>query len=207
MFRFPFTAADASGIAVITQLHPITVLFAIPQDAVPQVMKQFKPAVHVVEAYDRTGGPCWPTGKLVTVDNQSIQRRARSSCAPSSQHRRDAFPQPVCERAADSRIRSTAPRRATAAIQRSATATYVYSWRTRDRLGRLVEDRPVGAWPDRRFQGPRPWRCCRGGRVDKLRDGSRSNSSAGPPEPPVPRHPARTRRPSSVDQGSQPTQN
>ena len=37
-------AADANGIAVITQLHPITVLFAIPQDAVPQVMNRSRRA-------------------------------------------------------------------------------------------------------------------------------------------------------------------
>ena len=29
--------SDANGIVVITQLQPITVLFAIPQDALPQV--------------------------------------------------------------------------------------------------------------------------------------------------------------------------
>jgi len=48
-----------NGIAVITQLHPITVLFAIPQDAVPKVMTRFKTGEPMtVEAYDRGDGCC-----------------------------------------------------------------------------------------------------------------------------------------------------
>jgi multidrug efflux system membrane fusion protein len=64
-------AADPGGIVVITQLHPITVLFSIPQDALPRVMKQFKAdAAMVVEAYGQDGRTLLGTGKLVTVDNQ-----------------------------------------------------------------------------------------------------------------------------------------
>jgi multidrug efflux system membrane fusion protein len=64
-------AADPGGIVVITQLHPITVLFSVPQEALPGVMKQFKAdAAMVVEAYDQDGRTLLGTGKLVTVDNQ-----------------------------------------------------------------------------------------------------------------------------------------
>jgi len=64
-------ASDANGIAVITQLHPITVLFSIPQDAVPKVMKRFKSGeVMEVVAFDRDGKTALATGRLVTVDNQ-----------------------------------------------------------------------------------------------------------------------------------------
>lgn len=64
-------ASDANGIAVVIQLHPITVLFSIPQDAVPKVMKRFGSGeALVVEAYDRDGRTLLATGRLVTVDNQ-----------------------------------------------------------------------------------------------------------------------------------------
>jgi len=64
-------ASDATGLAVITQLHPITVLFAIPQDAVPKVMKRFATGTPMdVQAYDRDGHTLLATGKLITVDNQ-----------------------------------------------------------------------------------------------------------------------------------------
>jgi len=64
-------ASDSTGIVVVTQLHPITVLFSIPQDALPRVIEQFRADVPmVVEAYDRDGRTLLATGKLVTVDNQ-----------------------------------------------------------------------------------------------------------------------------------------
>jgi multidrug efflux system membrane fusion protein len=64
-------ASDAGGIAVITQLHPITVLFSIPQDSVLKVMKRYTSGVPMqVEAFDRDGRTRLATGKLATVDNQ-----------------------------------------------------------------------------------------------------------------------------------------
>lgn len=64
-------ASDATGIAVIIQLHPITVLFSIPQDEVSKVMKRFATGEPMsVDAYDRDGHTLLATGKLVTIDNQ-----------------------------------------------------------------------------------------------------------------------------------------
>jgi multidrug efflux system membrane fusion protein len=64
-------SSDANGIAVIIQLHPITVLFSIPQDEVPKVMKRFATGEPMaVEAFDRDGHTLLAKGKLVTVDNQ-----------------------------------------------------------------------------------------------------------------------------------------
>ena len=121
-------AADANGIAVITQLHPITVLFAIPQDAVPQVMKQFKTGnPMVVEAYDRDGRTLLATGKLVTIDNQidpttgTVKLRAEFPNTDET-----LFPNQFVnvQLIADQIHGATVV--PTAAIQRSATATYVY---------------------------------------------------------------------------------
>ena len=48
--------ADTNGIAVITQLQPIAVLFSIPEDFLPPVLKKLRANSHLpVVAYDRDG--------------------------------------------------------------------------------------------------------------------------------------------------------
>jgi multidrug efflux system membrane fusion protein len=63
--------SDAAGIAVITQVDPISVLFTIPQDALPRVLARLnageKPPV---EAWDREQKNLLAKGALVTTDNQ-----------------------------------------------------------------------------------------------------------------------------------------
>src|SRR5437899_2109569 len=47
-------ASDQNGLVVITQLQPITVIFSMPEDSVPQVMKQLRAGEKLsVDAYDR----------------------------------------------------------------------------------------------------------------------------------------------------------
>jgi len=65
-------AIDQNGIAVITQLQPIAVVFNIPQDDVPQVMKKLRAGRSMlVEAWDRDLKNKIATGSLLTVDNQA----------------------------------------------------------------------------------------------------------------------------------------
>ena len=46
--------ASSTGIAVITQLQPITVIFSIPEDDLPEIMPQFNAGTPlIVTAYDR----------------------------------------------------------------------------------------------------------------------------------------------------------
>ena len=48
------TPSDATGLAVITKLQPITVVFSIPEDNLPQVLKQYQAGVKLVaDAYNR----------------------------------------------------------------------------------------------------------------------------------------------------------
>jgi membrane fusion protein, multidrug efflux system len=64
-------ASDANGLVVITQLQPIAVVFTIPQDNLPDVLKRLRAAAAIpVEAYDREQKTKLATGKLLTVDNQ-----------------------------------------------------------------------------------------------------------------------------------------
>lgn len=64
-------ANEMGGIAVITQLQPIALLFTIPQDNIWQVQKKANTGeTLVVEAYDRDFENKLATGKLLAVDNQ-----------------------------------------------------------------------------------------------------------------------------------------
>jgi multidrug efflux system membrane fusion protein len=64
-------ATDQNGLAVITQLQPISVIFSISQDYVPQVMKKLRAGQHMrVEAYDRELKNRIASGSLETIDNQ-----------------------------------------------------------------------------------------------------------------------------------------
>ncbi len=64
-------ASDTAGLAVITQIQPITVVFTLPEDAVPAVMQQLSTGKSlVVEAFDRSGKNKLAEGQLLAVDNQ-----------------------------------------------------------------------------------------------------------------------------------------
>jgi multidrug efflux system membrane fusion protein len=65
------TPADTNGIVVINQLQPITVIFPIPEDNVPALVRRLRSgAALTVEAYDRTNSLKLADGKLLTIDNQ-----------------------------------------------------------------------------------------------------------------------------------------
>jgi multidrug efflux system membrane fusion protein len=64
-------ASDANGLAVITQIQPIAVVFTLPEDDLQAVMKQFHSGKSLpIEAYDRSGKIRLAEGQLLAVDNQ-----------------------------------------------------------------------------------------------------------------------------------------
>jgi multidrug efflux system membrane fusion protein len=64
-------ATDTSGLLVITQLQPISVIFSLPQDQLPAVNAKLRSGVQlVVDAYDRDDTAKVASGKLQTIDNQ-----------------------------------------------------------------------------------------------------------------------------------------
>jgi membrane fusion protein, multidrug efflux system len=64
-------AADTTGLLVVTQLQPIAVIFTIPEDNLPDVLKLTRGGQKLaVEAYDRAGATHLASGTLLTVDNQ-----------------------------------------------------------------------------------------------------------------------------------------
>jgi multidrug efflux system membrane fusion protein len=63
-------ANSTQGIAVITQLQPITVVFSIPEDNIELVFAAMKAGIVPAEAYDRAFHSQLASGSLLTMDNQ-----------------------------------------------------------------------------------------------------------------------------------------
>jgi multidrug efflux system membrane fusion protein len=63
-------ASDTTGLLVITQLQPISVIFTLPQDQLQQVLVKLRGGGQLpVEAYDRDDITKITDGKLATIDN------------------------------------------------------------------------------------------------------------------------------------------
>jgi multidrug efflux system membrane fusion protein len=64
-------SGDASGLVVITQMQPISVLFTVPETDLPAVLQAMRRGgTPAVEAWDRAESVRLATGTLQTVDNQ-----------------------------------------------------------------------------------------------------------------------------------------
>jgi len=64
-------ASDSNGVVTITQVQPVTVIYPVPEDNVPRIVKRMQTAQSVpVDAFDRGGKTRLATGKMLTIDNQ-----------------------------------------------------------------------------------------------------------------------------------------
>ncbi|WP_284948236.1 MdtA/MuxA family multidrug efflux RND transporter periplasmic adaptor subunit [Acidisoma cladoniae] len=64
-------ASDTTGIVIVTQIKPMSVLFTLPEDAVPQVRARFQIGAKLeVDAYDRSNTTEIAKGTLATLDNE-----------------------------------------------------------------------------------------------------------------------------------------
>lgn len=65
------TAASSTPLVVITQLQPITVIFSVAEDYLPQIQKQMHQGHKMtVDAFDRNQQSKLAAGTLLTLDNQ-----------------------------------------------------------------------------------------------------------------------------------------
>ena len=188
-------ASDPNGIAVITQLRPITVVFSIPQDALPAVLKRFQSGDPMtVEAFDRDGRTLLATGRLVTIDNQidpstgTVKLRAEF---PNTDE--VLFPNQFVNVqliAAQIQGATVVP---TAAVQRGTAGTYVYLVTDKDGQKtasvRVVETGASERGMIAITKGLAPGDVVVVDGVDKLREGTAVelvNRATGAPETPGP---------------------
>lgn len=63
-------ASDANPMLILTQLHPIAVVFTLPEDLLPSVARRMQQGTLEVDAFSRDDQTKLAAGKLVTIDNQ-----------------------------------------------------------------------------------------------------------------------------------------
>lgn len=122
-------AADATGLAVITQLQPISVLFSIPEEQLPPVLDKLRGGAKLkTEAYDRDGRRKIADGTLLTVDNQ-IDATTGTSRLKAVFDNKDSnlFPNQFVNVRLALDTRRGAIIVPTVAVQRGPTGTFVYA--------------------------------------------------------------------------------
>jgi len=121
-------AADSTGLLVIAQIQPISVIFPIAEDQLPEVLRRLGAGQHLrVDAYDREGQAKLATGTLATVDNQIDQTTGTVRLRANFDNRQnELFPNQFV----NVRLLVEEKRGVTlipaAAIQRTSQSTYVY---------------------------------------------------------------------------------
>jgi multidrug efflux system membrane fusion protein len=121
-------ASDSNGLVVITQMQPMTVIFPVPEDNLPQILKRIKSGESIpVEAWDRSQKVKLATGKLLTVDNQidtatgTVKLRAEFPNTDNA-----LYPNQFVNVRMLVDTRTDATLVPSAAIQRGAPGTFVY---------------------------------------------------------------------------------
>jgi membrane fusion protein, multidrug efflux system len=136
-------SGDANGVALITQMTPIDVEFAIPQDQVP-FLQQNAGAFMEVKAFDRTRTTVLDTGVFASLDNQidtqtgTVRAKARFNNA-----RLTLFPSQFVNVQLNLRTVKDAVVVPVAALRHGSTGDYVFV---------LKDDRTVALRPVTRAQ-------------------------------------------------------
>jgi len=119
---------NAGGIAVITQLQPISVIFTLPEDDLPEIMPQFTAGTPlIVTAYDRANLRQLAVGKVSAIDSQidtttgTVKVRAQFDNENNT-----LFPNQFVNVRLLVKTLQNAVTVPTAAIQRGAPGAYVY---------------------------------------------------------------------------------
>jgi len=132
---------DTTGLVVITQLQPITVVFTLPEDNIPAVLDKLNAGAELpVEAYDREQRRKLSTGSLLTLDNEIDQTtgtvRLKAVFPNADNH---LFPNQFVNARLQLDVKHGATVAPTVAIQRSPRGPFVYVVKP----DQTVEARPV----------------------------------------------------------------
>jgi membrane fusion protein, multidrug efflux system len=122
------TANDATGLVVITQIQPISVIFTLPEDQLPAVQESMRTGARLtVEALDRENTKKLSQGWLQTIDNQidpttgTVKMRANFDNANGS-----LFPNQFVNARLLVEEKQGVTLIPSACVQRNSQVTYVY---------------------------------------------------------------------------------
>lgn len=121
-------AADTNAMLVITQLQPISVLFSVAEDYLPQIQKQLRRGNRLsVDAFDRSQQTKISSGTLLTFDNLIDTTTGTVKLKATFQNRDNAlFPQQFVNARLLVSTQHGVILVPTAAIQRNAQDSFVY---------------------------------------------------------------------------------
>jgi membrane fusion protein, multidrug efflux system len=182
------TAGSTTALVVITQLQPITVIFSVAEDYLPQIQKQLRQGSKMsVEAFDRAQQTKLATGYLLTLDNQVDTSTGTVKLKAIFPNQDTAlFPNQFVNTRLLVDTEQNASLAPTAAIQRNAQGTFVYLIKPDNTAAMQpvtvgTTDGSVAA-----VQGLQPGQVIAVAGFDKLQDGAKvsvSNASGGPNAP------------------------
>lgn len=171
------TPAEPNGLVVVTQLQPITVVFTLPEDDIPPILKQMRAGATLpVTAWDKTNTQQLATGTLQSIDSQidtttgTIRLKAIFANADQA-----LFPQQFVNVVLLLDTLHGATLIPQAGVQRGAPGTYVY---VVDKAAQTVSVRKVTLGPGDAMnisiaQGLAPGETVVVDGADKLKDGAK----------------------------------
>jgi multidrug efflux system membrane fusion protein len=120
--------SSATGLVVVTQLQPISVIFVLPEDDIPDVAQQTNTGQTLgVAAYDRTNAKLIANGTLLTVDNTVDTTTGTVKLRASFPNTDNAlFPNQFVNARLLLRTLTGVTQAPTAAIQHGAPGNFVY---------------------------------------------------------------------------------
>jgi len=121
-------ATDTGGIVVITQLQPISVIFPIPEDSLPAVLRRHNAhETLVVDAYDREQKQKLAAGTLQTIDNQIDPTTGTVKLKAAFQNKgNELFPNQFVNARLLVEMKKDAILVPSSAVQRGQKGTFVY---------------------------------------------------------------------------------
>jgi membrane fusion protein, multidrug efflux system len=169
------TAGAGTGLVVVAQVQPISVLFAIPEDNLPEIVERLRAGASLpVEAYDRENNKLLETGTLASLDSQINTTTGTLNIRAMFQNPAEKlYPNQFVNARLLVDTMSNTVRVPVAAVQHGEPGTYVYVINAND----TVSVRPIKTGPtDNNYQavlsGLQPGERVVTDGTDRLRDGA-----------------------------------
>ena len=189
-------STDTTGLVVLTQTHPITVVFAVPAEQLPKVRDHWRRGDELpVDALDRNG-KALAHGQLAAIDNQVDVTTGTVKLKAEFANVDDAlFPSEFVNALLKIETLSGQTLIPSAAVQRGAPGAYVYVVNSNNTVSlRNVTTGPPAAELVSVTKGVTPGERVVIDGLDKLRDGAKISLAASAPSTPAGTAPARKAR-------------
>ncbi len=136
---------NSTGLAVIAQMQPMTVIFPVPEDDLPEILPQLNAGTTLeVTAYDRANVKDLATGRVIALDSQIDTTTGTVKVRAQFDNADDAlFPNQFVNARLLVKTLHNVVIVPTAAIQRGAPGTYVYD----NNADNTVSVRPIKLGP------------------------------------------------------------